>query len=476
MPSTYSSLKFELIAPGEQAGTWGATTNANIGTAIEEAITGSSDIVFSGADVTLTLDNTTTAQAARGLRLNLVGTSGGARQLILGAGCQINKFYLIQNNLAHAVTLRNPTGTGVTVDAGATRYVFNNGTNVIDATPDRGVTSVTASAPLASSGGATPNISFTGTLPVANGGTGRTTLASGGLVIGAGTGAVNTLTGTSVGQIPQWNGSTWTTGSLPSGGVTNVTASAPLSSSGGGTPNITFTGTLAVANGGTGQSGTPTNGQLLIGTGSGFSRATLTAGTGISITNGSGAITIAATGGGVTSFSAGTTGLTPSTGTTGAVTLAGTLALANGGTGATTAANARTNLGLGTAATMTGPSGTIVGTTDTQTLTSKTFGNYTETIFAITDGTTVNLNPNNGPIQTWTLGANRTPGQASWAAGQSLTLMIDDGSARTINWSTLAVVWKTNGGVAPTLQLSGFTVIELWKVGTTIYGARVGNA
>jgi hypothetical protein len=140
------------------------------------------------------------------------------------------------------------------------------------------------------------------------------------------------------------------------------------------------------------------------------------------------------------------------------------------------AAAARTALALGTAATMTGPSGAIVGTTDTQTLTAKTFGNYTETVFAVTDGSTVDLDPNDGPIQTWTLGANRTPGQVNWAAGQSITLMVDDGTARTITWTTLGVVWKTDGGSAPTLATSGFTVIVLWKVGTTIYGARVGNA
>jgi hypothetical protein len=122
------------------------------------------------------------------------------------------------------------------------------------------------------------------------------------------------------------------------------------------------------------------------------------------------------------------------------------------------------------------PAGNVVGTTDAQTLTSKTLGNYTETVFAITDGTTVNLDPNNGPIQTWTLGANRTPGQANWAAGQSITLMIDDGSARTITWTTLGVVWETNGGTAPTLNTTGFSVIGLWKVGTIIYGARVGDA
>lgn len=117
-----------------------------------------------------------------------------------------------------------------------------------------------------------------------------------------------------------------------------------------------------------------------------------------------------------------------------------------------------------------------------QTLTNKTAAKlvlndgYTEEVFAITDGGTVNLDPNNGSIQTWTLGANRTPGQANWAAGQSITLMIDDGAAYSITWSTLAPVWKTDGGTAPALTPSGFTAVALWKVGSTIYGARVGDA
>ena len=133
MASTYSSLKIELIGTGEQAGTWGVTTNTNLGTALEEAITGSADVSFSSADVTLTLTDTNSAQAGRNLRLNLTGTSGGARNLILGSGMQIEKLYLINNGLADAVTVKNTTGTGIAVPAGKSAFVFNNGTNVVDA-------------------------------------------------------------------------------------------------------------------------------------------------------------------------------------------------------------------------------------------------------------------------------------------------------------------------------------------------------
>jgi hypothetical protein len=127
--------------------------------------------------------------------------------------------------------------------------------------------------------------------------------------------------------------------------VTDVTASSPLASSGGTTPNISLTGTVPVLNGGTGQT-SYTDGQLLIGnsTGNTLAKSTLTAGSGVSITNGAGTITIAATGSGgtVTSVdvSGGTTGLTTSGGPitgAGTITLAGTLGVANGGTGTSTA-------------------------------------------------------------------------------------------------------------------------------------------
>lgn len=97
-----------------------------------------------------------------------------------------------------------------------------------------------------------------------------------------------------------------------------------------------------------------------------------------------------------------------------------------------------------------------------------------ETVFAITDGASVDINPANGGIQTWTLGANRTPTASSFAEGQSVTLMIDDGTAYAITWSSVSPTWI--GGSAPTLATTGFTVIELWKRSSTIYGALVGTA
>jgi hypothetical protein len=102
----------------------------------------------------------------------------------------------------------------------------------------------------------------------------------------------------------------------------------------------------------------------------------------------------------------------------------------------------------------------------------------TEVVFAITDGAAFEIDPANGTIQTITLGANRTPKATNFAAGQSVTLMVDDGTARTITWTdttfgTGGVVWV--GGSAPTLATSGYTVIELWKVGSQVYGAFAGT-
>jgi hypothetical protein len=193
---------------------------------------------------------------------------------------------------------------------------------------------------------------------------------------------------------------------------------------------------------------------------SGTSMTVLVDGTAGSGTYAAWFVTLTGSVGGVTSFSGNSTGLTPATATTGAISLGGTLNVANGGTGATTS---------------TGTGSTVLSTAPA--LSGATLNDgYTEEVFAVVDAAGAVLDPNNGSIQTWTLGASRTPTQANWAAGQSITLMIDDGTAYTVTWTTLGVVWETNGGVAPTLATTGYTVIVLWKVGTTIYGARVGDA
>jgi len=195
----------------------------------------------------------------------------------------------------------------------------------------------------------------------------------------------------------------------------------------------------------------------------------------------------ATTSGTVTSVavSGGTTGLTTSGGPitgSGTITIAGTLAVANGGTGITSfGAGVATFLGTPSSANLaaaltdeTGSGAAVFATAPT--LSGPTFNDgYTEEVFAVT-GTTPALSPTNGSIQTWTLSANSTPTAGTWAAGQSITLMIDDGTAYSVTWSSVAVTWKTDSGSAPTLNTSGFTAIQLWKVGSTVYGARVGNA
>jgi len=173
MASTYSALKIQLMGTGENSGTWGNVTNVNLGTALEEAIVGSADVTFSSGNVTLTLTDSNSTQTARNLRLNLTGTTGGARDLIVPA---IEKVYIVNNGCADTVTIKNSSGTGISVPAGKTEFVYNNGTNVVEAINH--LTSLTIDTPLpVTSGGTGSNTginastSVTGILPIANGGT-----------------------------------------------------------------------------------------------------------------------------------------------------------------------------------------------------------------------------------------------------------------------------------------------------------------
>jgi hypothetical protein len=130
MASTYSALKIELIGTGEQSGTWGTTTNENLGTAIEQAIVGKADVTVSSTSVTLTLTDSNALQNARALYLNLSGTPGGAATLNVPA---IEKNYIVKNGTNQAVTIKVTGQTGVTIPVGKTVLVYNNATDVVTA-------------------------------------------------------------------------------------------------------------------------------------------------------------------------------------------------------------------------------------------------------------------------------------------------------------------------------------------------------
>lgn len=181
MASSYSELKFELIGVGEQSGFWGSTTNTNIGTAIEEAISGQASVQFpTDADLTLTLVNTPTAQLARNFCLNVTSavSLSTTRNLVVPA---IHKPYMVVNATTggRSIVVKNATGTGITIPNGLTAVVYNDGTNVV---------SMLSYSPTLTIG----TLGLSSALSVANGGTGAATLT--GLIKGNGTSAMTAVT------------------------------------------------------------------------------------------------------------------------------------------------------------------------------------------------------------------------------------------------------------------------------------------
>jgi len=199
MASTYSTnLKIELIGTGEQAGTWGTTTNTNLGTALEQAIVGKADVSMSSTTVTLTLTNSNVAQDARAIYLNLTGSPGGAAVLEVPA---VEKPYIVKNGSDQQVTIKVSGQTGVPIPTGKTALVYNNGTDV--------VTSLDY----------IPSLTLGAALPVASGGTGATTLTSNNVVLGNGTSAVQFVAPGTSGNLLTSNGTTWTSAVPAPGGI-----------------------------------------------------------------------------------------------------------------------------------------------------------------------------------------------------------------------------------------------------------------
>ena len=176
MASTYSTnLKIELIGTGEQAGVWGVTTNSNLGTALEQAIVGKADVTMSSTTVTLTLTNSNAAQDARAIYLNLTGSPGGAADLEVPA---IQKPYIVKNGADAVVTVKVSGQTGVAVPVGKTMWLYNDGTDVTNAITNL-ASGTTLNGAVIRSGSVDLTSEVTGTLPVANGGTGITSFGTG---------------------------------------------------------------------------------------------------------------------------------------------------------------------------------------------------------------------------------------------------------------------------------------------------------
>jgi hypothetical protein len=115
MASTFSPiLRIELIGTGDQSGTWGDTTNVNLGTLIEQAIAGTAIVDVSIGDVTLTDFNGTTDQA-RCAALRITGTPGVSRNVIAPA---VSKLYVIANGSDAVVVLKTSTSAGLSVPVG----------------------------------------------------------------------------------------------------------------------------------------------------------------------------------------------------------------------------------------------------------------------------------------------------------------------------------------------------------------------
>jgi hypothetical protein len=460
MASTYSNLKIQLMATGENSTTWGDITNVNIGAALGSAIASSKTITYANASQTLTWTDTNAPQDARFLRLNLTGTATAGYNLVVPA-IGDGKPYIINNGTDGTITVKNATGSGIAVPTGKTMWVYNDGTNVVDA-----ITHLTS-------------LTLGTALSATSGGTGQSSYAVGDLLYASTTTALSKLadvaTGNSlisggVGVAPSWGKiglTTHVSGTLPTAnGGTNLTSFTSGGAVYATSTSVLTTGTLPSTAGGTGLTSFTSGGAVYA-----TSTSALTTGTLPVTSGGTGANTAPAARTALSAAVSGANGdITSLTGLTTA------LSIAQGGTGANTAAAARTGIGATTVGgnffTLTNPSAItfprINADNTVSALDAATFRT------AIGSGTVTNVSFTGGVITV----ATSTTTPAFTVAGTSGGIPYFS-SAST--WATSAALAANSlvvgggAGTAPATVTTGTGVVTALGVNTGTAGAFVVN-
>ena len=328
MATYVNNLRLKEIATGDESGTWGTSTNTNLELITDGFSYGTKEIA-ADANETFTMPDAT-ADATRSLYLKFTSAVSltATREITLGPNT-VSKTWIIENATTGSQIITIKQGSGATVNVA-------NGSKVMVVTDGAGAGAAVLNANPTEIGGTVTSVGGTGTV---NGITLTGTVTSSGNLTLGGTLANVDLTTQVTGTLPIANGGTGTTSTTFANLTTNVTGTLPVANGGTGTTSTTFanlttnvTGTLPIANGGTNLTALGTANQVLAVNAGGTALEYQSAATG-SVTS--------------VDVSGGTTGLTTSGGpvtSSGTVTLAGTLAVANGGTNATTAAGARASL------------------------------------------------------------------------------------------------------------------------------------
>ena len=197
-----SLLGLALPVEGELDGTWGDVVNDSITSLLDSAVAGTTTL-SADADVTLTKTDLVANQARQAVILWTASNGATTRNITAPAR---SKAYIVINAGTGSVVLRgegSPPTTGITIVSGERCVAAWNGSDFVKAAST-----------------VTPASSITGLLPVANGGTGATTLTANNVILGNGTSAVQAVAPGTSGNVLTSNGTTWESTNPPASGIT----------------------------------------------------------------------------------------------------------------------------------------------------------------------------------------------------------------------------------------------------------------